>query len=240
MNPIFTIAKKELRDMFYSPIAYVFTTVFLFLSFWLFFSNLFPAGQASLRMLFIWVPILFLLFLPSITMGKWAEEKKTGTQEILLTLPITDLEVILGKFLSSLIFVIFNIVLLLTAWVTVSLYGEVDQGPVLGGAIGLILLASACLSIGLFISSCTENQIIAFILTTVSLFILYLLGEPLVLNYMPEFLKPLLSYSSLSSHFASITRGVIDSRDVLYYLSVTGFFLFLNFLSIESRKWNDR
>lgn len=239
MNPILTIAKKELRDTFYSPIAYVFTTVFLFLSLWLFLSNLFPTGQATLRLLFIWVPILFLIFLPSITMGKWSEEKKTGTQEILLTLPVKDIEVILGKFFSALFFVLFNLALLLTMWITVALLGDVDHGPVIGGIIGLILLASACISIGLFISSCTENQIIAFILTTVILFMLYLVGEPLALDYIPEFAKPLMAYLSLSSHFSSIARGVIDSRDVIYYLSVSGFFLFLNLLSLESRKWNE-
>lgn len=237
MNPIISIAKKEYREFFYSPIAYVFTTVFLFLTFWIFFANFFPLGQATLRFFFSWVPILFLIFLPSITMSKWAEEKKLGTLETLLTLPLTDLSIVLGKFLSC-VFVLLTILLLtLPVCLTVSFLGDLDPGPVIGGYLGLIFLGSACIGVGLYFSSLTENQIIAYVISTVVLFLFYLLGEQVIINYLPSFLKPLLSYVSLSTHFQSITRGVIDTRDVLYYLSVTGFFLYLNLIQLESRKW---
>lgn len=238
MNTILSITKKEFRDFFYSPIVYVFGAVFLFLSFWIFFANFFVMGQATLRFFFSWTPLLFLIFLPSITMSRWSEEKKSGTLETLLTLPVREWEVLLGKFLSS--WLILGVVLLLTfpLWITVSLLGDLDPGPVAGGYIGLLFLGGACLSIGLFFSSLTENQIIAFITTSVVLFLLYLVGEPIVLHITPGFLKPIFSFLSLSSHFESIARGVIDSRDIIYYLSVAGFFFALNYLSLESRKWN--
>lgn len=238
MHAIFTIAKKELKDSFFSPIAYVFITVFLFLSFWFFFSNFFLIAQANLRTFFGPAPLLLLVFLPSISMSRWSEEKKSGTLEILLTLPVRDIEVVLGKFLSSLLF--FSIVLILTLPLIfiVALLGDIDPGPVVGGYLGLFFLGSACLAVGLFISSLTENQIIAFIITVVVLFILYLMGESIFLNYIPEALKPVFSSLSLSNHFESLSRGVIDSRDLIYYLSLTGFFIYLNQLSLESRRWH--
>lgn len=237
MNPIISIAKKEAREFFYSPIAYVFTTVFLFLTFWIFFANFFPLGQANLRFFFSWVPILFLIFLPSITMSKWAEEKKMGTLETLLTLPLTDWTVVFGKFLACLFVLLTILFLTLPVCLTVSLLGDLDPGPVIGGYLGLFFLGSACIGVGLYFSSLTENQIIAYIIPTVVLFLFYLLGEQVIINYLPSFLKPILSYVSLSTHFQSITRGVLDTRDILYYVSVTGFFLYLNLIQLESRKW---
>jgi len=237
MSAIFTIAKKEYRDFFYSPIAYVFTSVFLFLAFWVFFANFFPVGQASLRFFFGWIPVLFLLLLPSITMSRWAEEKKTGTLEILLTLPLNDHQIVLGKFLATLM--ILATILLTTTPVcfTLSMLGDLDYGPVIGGYLGLFFMGAACLSIGLFLSSLTENQIIAFVTAVVTLLLLYLLGEIIVLNYIPESLRDLVAGISLSTHFQSIARGVIDSQDIIYYLSLTGFFLYLNILNLGSRKW---
>ncbi|MBI2339696.1 MAG: ABC transporter permease subunit [Deltaproteobacteria bacterium] len=237
MNPILTIAKKEYRDTFHSPIAYVFISVFLFLGFWLFFANFFVQGEASLRSFFSWVPVLFIVFLPSVTMGRWAEEKKSGTIEILLTQPITEPQVVLGKFLAVFFFSATAILLTLPLAVTVGILGNLDWGPVIGSYAGLFLAAGAYLAIGLFISSLTENQIVAFILTVIALFILYFLGAEIVLMYVPEFLSPLFAMASIYAHFESLSRGVIDLRDILYYLSVAGFFILLNTMSLESRKW---
>lgn len=237
MSVAFTIAKKEFRDFFYSPIAYVFTSVFLFLTFWIFFANFFPAGQASLRFFFSWVPILFLLFLPSITMSRWSEEKKSGTLEILLTLPVTDSQLVVGKFLASMLILSTVLATTLPVCVTISLLGNLDYGPVIGGYLGLLLMGSSCLSIGLFLSSLTENQIIAFVTTVVCLFLFYLLGEMVVLHYVPEPLRAFVAAISLSTHFQSIARGVIDSKDMVYYASLTGFFLYLNILSLGGRRW---
>ncbi len=235
--PILTIVKKELKDFFFSPIAAIFGAVFLFLAFWVFFTGFFPAGQASLRFFFTWVPVLFLFLLPAVTMKSWAEEKKSGTFEILLTLPLSDWQIILGKFFSSLLSLAFILMFTLPAAITISSLGDLDWGVVAGGYMGLLFLGGACLAIGLYFSGLTENQIIAFITTTTVLFLLYVMGEPLVLNLSPEFLKPLLSFLSLSSHFESMARGVIDSRDVFYYISLTGFFLTLNSFTLMERKW---
>lgn len=237
MNTILTIAKKEFKETFFSPIAYVFISVFLFMSYWIFFSNFFIQGQASLRQLFNFVPILFLIFLPSTTMGRWSEEKKSGTLETLFTLPVKDFEVVLGKFLAVFLFMCISILLTVPAAITASIIGDLDWGVVAGGYLGLIFLGASYLSIGLFISSLTENQIVAFIVSVVFLFLMYFLGAQIVLNYMPDFLASFLSFVSLHYHFESIARGVIDSRDVLYYLSMTGFFIYLNVLSLERRQW---
>ncbi len=237
MSPILTIAKKEYREFFYSPIAYVFTSVFLFLTFWVFFANFFPLGQASLRFFFSWVPLLFLFFLPSITMSRWADEKKTGTLEILLTLPLQDGQIVMGKFVACLLILATILAATFPICITVSLLGNLDYGPVIGGYAGLFLMGATCMSIGLFLSSLTENQIIAFVTTVVVLLLFYLLGEMMVLNYVPQALKGMVSAISLSSHFASTARGVIDSQDIIYFFSLTGFFLYLNVLSIGSRRW---
>jgi len=238
MPTILTVTKKEFEDLFYSPIAYVFLTVFLFLSFWLFFTNLFSTGQASMRPLFGSFPLLLLIFLPAITMSQWAEEKKRGTLETLLTLPIRDRDLILGKWLATFLFLAVALLLTLPACLTVSFMGNIDGGMVLASYLGIFLMGGCYLAVGLFISSLTENQIIAFILTTVVLFVFYLMGSPLVLNYVPQSLSPLFSFISLSGHYESSVRGVIDSRDVLYSLSFAWFFIYLNQLSLESRQWH--
>lgn len=237
MKTVFTITYKELKDYFLSPLAYVFLIVFVLLVGWFFFSDFFIRAQASLRLMFNWVPVLFLVFLPAVTMGKWAEEKKSGTFEVLLTLPLKDWQVVFGKFLASFLFLLVSLALTLPLAVLVSFLGDLDWGPVMGGYVGFVLLGASCLAIGLFISSLTHNAIIAFIVSFVLLFALYLIGEPIVLNYLPLGIANFFTSLSLSHHFQSIARGLVDSRDLLYYLSMTGFFLYLNVLSLESRKW---
>lgn len=237
MNAFLTITRKELRDFRLSPAAYVFVVVFLMLAFWMFFANFFVTGQASLAGLMSWIPILFLVFIPVITMGQWAEEKKTGTLETLLTLPIPETTIIFGKFAAALGLVAVTLGLTLPLPFLVSGLGPLDRGPVIGAYLGLLFLGASCISVGLFFSSITANPIVSFILSFVTLFLFYLLGEAPVLNLLPESLAEIAQGLSLSAHFQSMARGVIDSRDVLYYLSVCAFFLFLNFLSLESRKW---
>ncbi|OGQ07600.1 MAG: ABC transporter [Deltaproteobacteria bacterium RIFCSPLOWO2_12_FULL_40_28] len=239
MKNIFTITKKEFLETFFSPLAYVFLVVFVVLVYWFFFSDLFLLNQASLRGVFNWVPLIFLVFLPAITMGKWSEEKKSGTLEILLTLPVKDFEIVLGKFLSSFLFLLVALFLTTPLVGLVALLGDLDGGAIWGGYLGLIFLGAASLAIGLFISSLTESAIIAFIISFLILFGLLLIGESVVLSFLPKLFASFLSSLSLSQHFQSIARGVIDSRDVLYYLSLAGYFLFLNVLSLESRKWKN-
>lgn len=236
MNTIFTLAKKELRDLFASPIAYVFIAVFLFLSFWLFFAGVFLVGQTTLRGFFSWLPILFVIFLPSITMGKWSDEKKSGTLEILMTLPASDWQFILGKFLSVVLFLLIVLALTFPLPIVISSLGDLDMGPVFGSYFGIFLLGSSYLALGLFISSLTRNQVISFLITVLVLFLFYILAEPLATNYIPSFMIPVFQYMSFNQHYESMARGVLDSRDVIYFLSTTVLFIYFNRLSLGMRK----
>ena len=237
MRNIITIFQKEFKSYFNSPIAYIFIITFLLFSSWLFFRTFFLVGQAHMRPLFGILPWLFLILAPAITMRAWAEEKKMGTMEVLMTLPLKGHEVVLGKFFSSFIFLMIAVLLTFPLALTVYLLGEPDNGAIIGGYLGACLMGGAYLAIGLFISSLTHNQIVAFIISIVVCFVLLIIGEDIVLMSTPTLLAPLFTYLGLGAHFESISRGVIDSRDLLYYFSVIGFFLFLNTLAIESRKW---
>jgi ABC-2 type transport system permease protein len=232
-GPIF---KREFAGYFNSPIAYIFITVFLGLSSWLFFKGFFVMGEASMRIFFGFLPWMFLFFIPAITMRLWAEEKKVGTMELLMTLPVTDVEAVLGKYLASLAFLGVSLLLSFMVPLVVSALGNPDPGQIAGGYMGAVLMGAAFLAIGLFISSLTENQIVAFIISVVAIFGLFILGEDFVLFGLPDWLVPVFSFLGLGGHYDSISRGVIDSRDVIYYVSIVVFFLYLNVKSIESRK----
>lgn len=236
MKPIFTLAAKELRDLFSSAIAYVFIAVFLFLSFWLYFDNAFLLNEATVRPYFAWSTVLFIILLPSVTMGLWADERKTGTFEILMTLPASDMELVLGKFFATLAFLAMILALTLPLPIAISLLGDLDRGPVIASYLGLFLLGAGYLAFGLFVSSLAKNQIVAFLLTVLCLFLFYVLGEPMVTAVLPQSLVPVLQFLSFSHHFESLARGVIDTRDVAYFLSMTGFFLYLNLISLNMRK----
>ncbi len=237
MRSLLGVYKRELRGYFNSPIAYIFIVVFLMIASWLFFRGYFLYGQADLRPFFSLLPWMFLFFVPAVSMRLWAEERKLGTVELLMTLPVRDEEVILGKFLAGLTLITLTVILEFPLVAITAKLGDVDPGPVIGGVVGAILLGGAYLAIGLFISALTENQIVAFILGVVACFALFIVGESLVLVTAPSSLAPLLSYLGLGAHFESIGRGVIDSRDVIYYLSVSGFFLYLNRLALAGRRW---
>jgi ABC-2 type transport system permease protein len=237
MRNIFTVFRKEFRGYFDSPIAYVFIIAFLAFSAWLFFRGFFIVGQVQMRDYLFFLPWIFLVFLPAVTMRLWAEEKKMGTIEVLMTLPIKDYEVVCGKFLASFSFLIVTLLLSFPIPATLSLLGNLDMGPVIGGYVGACLLGGAYLSIGLFISGLAENQIVAFIIAIIISFALFIIGEDIVLFSVPDFVVPWFAYLGLGKHFASLQRGVIDSRDIIYYLSVMGFFLFLNVRTIENRNW---
>lgn len=232
-----TIFKKEFKTFFISPIAYIFIVVYLVVTNFLFFQSFFLINQADMRSYFSILPWIFLLFVPAITMRSWAEEKKLKTLELLLTWPISDFQVVAGKFLASFCFLAITILLSISVPITVSLLGSPDPGPIIGGYIGALLMGAAYLAIGLWISSFTENQIVAFILGVVITFALFIVGNPFVTMAAPSMLVPVLNYIGLGNHFQSIERGVIDTRDILYYFSVVSFFLFLNVQTLGSRKW---
>jgi ABC-2 type transport system permease protein len=231
--PIF---KREFASYFNSPIAFIYLTVFLGLSSWLFLKGFFVIGEASMRPFFGLVPWIFLFFIPAVTMRLWAEEKKVGTMELLMTLPVTDAEAVLGKFLASFVFLLLSLALTFVLPIVVAGLGDPDPGQMVGGYLGCVLLGAAYLSMGLFISSLTENQIVAFIVSVVAIFGLFILGADFVLFGIPDYLVPVFSFLGLGGHFDSISRGVVDSRDLLYYFSVIGFFLYLNVKSVQARR----
>lgn len=234
---IYVLFKKELMGYFNSPIAYIFIGVFLVIGNWLFFKNFFLIGQANLRPYFDLLPWIFLFLSPAITMRLWAEEKKSGTIEFLLTLPVTDWQVVLAKFFGALSFLLISLSLSVSLPITVASLGNVDWGPVIGGYIGALFLGGAYLALGLFISSLTKNQIIAFVLGLVACFAAFVIGADFVLIGTPGFLVPVMKFLGLGSHFYNIAKGVIDSKDIIYYISFIFIFLWLNARTIESRGW---
>src|SRR3989339_2625 len=234
---IYVLFKKELMSYFNSPIAYIFIGVFLIVGNWLFFKNFYLIGQASMRAYFDLLPWIFLFMSPAISMRIWAEEKKSGTIEFLLTLPITDWQVVLAKFFSALAFLFVSLMLSITLPITVMYLGNMDIGPVIGGYIGALFLGGAYLALGVFISSLTKNQIIAFVLGLVACFVAFIIGADFVLLGAPQFLVPVMKFAGLGSHFYNIAKGVIDSKDVIYYCSFIFVYLWLNTRVIESRGW---
>ncbi|MDD4900683.1 MAG: ABC transporter permease subunit [Patescibacteria group bacterium] len=234
---VFILFKKELMSYFNSPIAYVFIGVFLIVGNWLFFSSFFLIGQASMRSYFSLLPWIFLFLSPAITMRLWAEEKKSGTIEFLLTLPITDWQAVLAKFFSALAFLFISLLLSATIPLSVAWFGNMDNGPVIGGYLGALFLGGSYLALGLFISSLTKNQIIAFILGLAACFAIFIVGADFVLAGAPALLAPVMKFIGLGSHFNNIAKGVIDTKDVIYYLTFIFLFLWLNVRVIERRAW---
>lgn len=238
MDRIKAIFKREFRSYFRSPIAFIFIAAFLVVSSWVFFylSNFFVNNYASMRSYFAAMPLIFLFFLPLITMRLWAEEKKVGTIEVLMTLPVRDHEVVLGKYLASLAILAVTLVLTLPVPIIIMALGDPDGGVITTSYVGSLLMGAAYLAIGQFISSLTKDQIVAAVVGWVVCFGLYFIGQDLVLFNVPYVLVPFFEYVGLSTHFDSIMRGVIDSRDIIYYVSMIGLFLFLNVRVVEFQK----
>ena len=235
MSNILVLTRRELKSYFSSPVAYIVITLFLLLSGWFFSAALFLANTADLRGLFSGVRLILLFFVPAISMRLLAEEKRSGTIEILSTMPLKDWELVLGKFLPSFILISVTILLTLVHYFTLLLIGEPDFGASFGGYLGTLFMAGVYLSIGLFTSSMTKNQIVAFITAFVIIFVLFLMDK--VVIFVPSFMATFLEFLSTDYHYENIARGVIDSRDVIYFLSLTFFFLFLTVKSLEARKW---
>lgn len=235
MSNIWVLTRRELRSYFNSPIAYIIITLFLLFAGWFFAAGLFLSNTADLRSLFSGARMLVLFFVPAISMRMLAEEKRSGTIEILSTMPLKDWHLVLGKFLPSYILIAVTLVLTLIHYITLSLLGDPDFGASFGGYVGLFLMAGVYLSIGLFTSSLTKNQIVAFITAFVIIFVLFLMDK--VVFFLPGSLATIFEFISTDYHYENIARGVIDSRDVIYYFSLMFFFLFLTVKSLETRKW---
>jgi ABC-2 type transport system permease protein len=229
------IFEKELRSYFNSPVAYIVIVVFLVILGWFFTSGIFLANVSSLRTVFETTPFLLLFFAPAITMRLISEEKKSGTLELLLTKPVKEYEIVLGKFLAAWVLYFFALLPTLSYYITVSLLGTLDLGPVIGGYLGLLLVGAVFLAVGVFGSSITENQVVGFIVSFLIVFVLFMLDK--ILFYVPATLASVLEYLSIDYHFSNIARGIIDSRDVLYYISAIIFTLLLGTVALQKRRW---
>ena len=241
LRHIWTIAKRELSGYFASPVAYVVIVIFLLLIgfFTFMLGGFFNVGEASLSNTFFrWHPWLYLFLVPSVGMRLWAEERRQGTMELLLTMPITAWQAIVGKFLASWLFLIIALALTFPIVITVSYLGHPDLGAIFTGYLGSALLAGAYLAVTCFTSALTRNQVISFILSVVICFFLILCGWEPVTDMLVTWAKPwlvnLVVGFSVMPHFAGFQRGVIDSRDLLFFLSVIGFFLFGNGVVIRN------
>lgn len=236
MKSTFIVAKREFRSNFDSPVGYVVIMLSLIIVGFVVFRDFWTVNRASIGSLFNYLPwALVLLIIPAVTMRLFAEEKRTGTIELLITMPVRDREVVLGKYLASMGLIAILLLLTATYPFTIGRLGHLEKGPVFTGYLGLLLLSSAAISIGLFFSSLTENQIVAFTSTAVSLFGLW------VLDYLGGALSgtagDVIAFFSLQRHMNPFARGLVDLRHVLFFASVTTFFLLLTTRSLESRKW---
>jgi len=211
------IFKREFSSYFVSPIAYIVISIFLLVTGWFFFSTFFVNNQASMRNFFNLLPYIFSFVVPAITMRLFSEELNIGTYEILLTMPVTFFDIIIGKFVAAVSFIGAMMAPTLSYPFFISMLGDMDWGPVLGGYVGAMLLGSAFAAIGLFASSMTRNQIIAFITGVALCFALTILDQ--LLFFLPGVIVGFFQYISADYHFRNISKGVIDSRDFLYFLS---------------------
>jgi len=228
------VFQKDFKVYFVSPIAYIVISIFLILCGWFFFSTFFLFDQAEMRNFFTLLPGIFSFVIPAVTMRLFSEERNTGSYELLLTLPLSGRDVVLGKFLSALAFVTIMLLPTLSYAVFVSLYGDLDWGPVMGGYLGALLLGAAFSSIGLFASSLTRNQIIAFIIGMAICFALTLLDK--MLFFLPKSFLGVLQFLGADFHFQNIARGILDSRDILYFLSVCFVMLYATSLVLQEKK----
>ena len=242
MNVLWPIFAREFKSYFATPLAFVFIVIFLFAmgAFTFYLGHFYDNGVADLTVFFGYHPWLYLFLIPALAMRLWAEERRSGTMELLLTLPVPLWATVLGKFLAAWAFAGLALILTFPIWITVNYLGQPDNGVILASYIGSFLMAGAYLSIGACISAATSNQVIAFIVSVVVCFLFTISGAPLVLDafrsWAPLALVEAISSFSFLTHFAAITGGVIDLRDVIFFFSLIGLFLTANMLIVDLRK----
>jgi ABC-2 type transport system permease protein len=236
------IAKREFRAYFATPLAIVFLTIFIALTgaFAFYIGGFFDRGQADLAPFFAYHPWLYLLLVPAVAMRLWAEERKTGTIELLMTLPVSPLEAILGKFFAAWGFIGLALVLTFPMWITVNALGDPDNGIILTSYLGSFLMAGAFLAIGSFVSAMTRNQVIAFILAATIAFLFTMSGFEMVQNalktWLPEAVSQAVSSMSVLSHFERITRGVVEAPTLVFFVSMIVFWLFATVIAVDQKK----
>ena len=234
MKNIRHILAKELKSYFIAPIAYIVIAIFLLITGWFFFSTFFLYNQASLRNFFGLLPIIFSFIIPAVTMRLFSEEINIGSYEILMTLPLTFSEIIVGKFLAAVAFVMIMLLPTLSYTITIALLGTLDLGPIIGGYIGALFLGALFSAIGLLASVLTRNQIIAFIIGMSICFVLTLIDK--MLFFLPESLLGVLENIGADFHFQNIAKGIIDSRDILYFVSASFVALYAGKLVMQGKK----
>jgi ABC-2 type transport system permease protein len=242
MNTLITITRREFASYFSTPLAFVFIIVFLLANglatFYL--GAYFAVGQADLTSFFMFHPWLYLFFLPAISMRLWAEERRNGSIELLLTLPVPLSAIVIGKYLAALAFSTLALMLTFPVWLTVNYLGEPDNGVILASYLGSIMLAGGYLAIGSCLSALTRNQVIAFVISVVACFLFTVSGAPLVLelfqSWAPQALVGTLASFSLLTHFRAITTGVIDARDVMFFATLIGVFLTATVIVVDMKK----
>lgn len=227
------IFRKELQHYFVSPIAYIVISVYLLVTGWFFFTPFFIFDQASLRDFFELLPVIFSFIIPAVTMRLFSEELSVGSYELLLTMPVTRNDIILGKFLAGTSFAAVMLIPTMAYPLTISFLGQLDWGPVAGGYLGALLLAAAFTAVGIFASSLTRNQIIAFIVAVIICFSLTVIDR--MLFFFPPPVLDILTYLGAGEHFSNISKGVVDSRDIIYFLSVCFLGLYGTSLAIRRR-----
>ncbi len=236
MDNIKIICKKELAAFFGSPVGYIVLVVFASLTSWFFASTFFLSNQSDLRTLFDVTPMVFTFYVPAITMGLVARERQSGTLEFLTTLPLSDLQIIFGKYLAALILIKIGLAFTLVHAFTLFMVGQhIDVGALIMGYFGLVLVGAMYSAIGVFCSSITNNQIVSFIVSFVIVFFFFILEKSLVL--VPGWLAGILQFLSVDYHLNNISRGVLDTRNLIYFGSVIAFFLLLSTRILEMRKW---
>jgi ABC-2 type transport system permease protein len=239
MNAIRALFRRELKSYFATPVAYVFIVIFLVLmgTFTFYLGGFFERGQADLQPFFSFHPWLYLFLVPAIAMRLWAEERKTGSVELLMTLPITAWQAVLGKYLAAWAFTGIALALTFPIWITVNYLGDPDNGVIFAAYIGSLLMAGGFLAIGACLSAITRNQVIAFVVTVVVSFGFLLSGFPMVLDlfssWAPQTIVDGVASLSFLTHFASISKGVIDLRDLIYFALVISAFLYANTIVLQ-------
>ena len=236
MNGTVAVLKRELKGYFLTPVAYVFIVIFLISANWLAFGVglLYERGQADLDPFFTFHPWLFLFLVPALSMRLWAEERKSGSIELLMTLPLKPWQAVVGKFLAAWAFTSIAILLTFPIWITVNYLGDPDNGAIFAAYVGSILMAGGFLAVGSCISAVTKNQVIAFVVSVIACFVLLAAGYPFVLDAFSAWLPPVIvdGIASLGflTHFDDISKGVIDLRDIVYFGLLIGTFLYANTL----------
>ena len=236
MNNIMTIFKKELYSFFTSPMAYIFLVVFALVNGYFFNIQFFLINESDMRVLFGIVPLVYLFFIPAISMGLISREKSIGTIEIISTMPILEREVVIGKYLAGFVLILLGLGTTLIYYITLCAVGSsIDHGTVFSGYLGLALLGGVYTSVSLFASSLTDNQVIAFIIAIAIVLIFFMMDK--LLFFVPASMSGIIQYLSTDFHLSNMSRGVIDSRNLIYFGSVIGLFLSVTTRILESRKW---